>query len=77
MAQDRRSSLPYACHWLGPEDIEIVGERPMGAGGFADIWEGTHNGRKIVLKSYRCYISFDAAQVVAVRCNHLLCCVQY
>jgi prephenate dehydrogenase len=76
MAQDLRSSLPSTCRWLGPEIVEIVGGHPMAAGRFADIWEGKHNGRKVVLKSYRCYTSFDVAQVVAVRFDYCLCHAQ-
>lgn len=73
MAQDLRPSMPSTCRWVDPEVIRLVGEHPIGAGGFADIWEVTYNGRKAVLKSYRCYISFDVTQVVAVRPNHTLC----
>ena len=73
MAQDLRSSLPPACHWLIPEEVDVVGEHPIAAGGFADIYEGIHNGRKVVLKSFRCYLSFNVAEVVAVRHNYTLC----
>ena len=73
MAQDLRPSMPSTCHWVEPEDIKLVGEHPIGAGGFANIWEVTHNGRKAVLKSYRLYISSDVTQVVAVRSTHTLC----
>jgi len=65
--------MPSPYRWLDPEDIKLVGEHPIGAGGFANIWEVTHNGRKAVLKSYRCYVSSDVTQVVAVRSNHTLC----
>ena len=71
VAQGLMPSLPSTCHLLSPPDIKLVSEHPIAAGGFANIWEGTHGGRKVVLKSYRCYVSFDAAQVVAVRCNPL------
>jgi len=73
MAQDLRPSIPSTCRWVDPEDIKLVGEHPIGAGGFANIWEVTHNGRKAVLKSYRCYILSDIAQAVAVRPNLALC----
>ena len=73
IVQDLRSCLPSTCHWLGPEDVNIASERPMAAGGFADIYEATYGGRQVVLKVYRCYVSFDVAQVAAVRCNHSLC----
>ena len=75
MAQNLRSSMPFPCRWLDPEDIKLVGEHPIGAGGFANIWKATRNGRKAVLKSYRCSISSDIAEVVAVRSNHTLCLV--
>jgi len=77
MAQGLSSFLPSACHWLDPRDVKLVGERPMAAGGFANIWEGTHGNRDVILKSYRCYVSFDVAQVVAVRRNRSLCRVYY
>ena len=73
MAQDLRSSMSFTCCWLDPEDIKPVGEHPIGAGGFANILEVTHNGRKAVLKSYRCYVSSDIAQVVAVRSIQIIC----
>jgi len=67
MAQDLRLSMPSTCRWPCPEDVKLVGEHPIAAGAFANIWEVTYDGCKAVLKSYRCYISFDVAQVVAVR----------
>jgi len=69
MAQDPRSSLPSACRRLDPEDVDLFGENPIAAGGVANIWEGTHNGHKVALKSYRCCASSDVAQVVEVRYN--------
>ena len=70
MAQDLRSSMPSTYRWLDPEDIKLVGKHPIGAGGFANIWEVIHNGRKAVLKSYRYYVSYDVAQVVTVRSGY-------
>jgi hypothetical protein len=78
MAQELLLSLPSPYHSLGPEDFKPVGKRPTAAGGFADIWEGTYEGRKVMLKSYRCYrMSFDVAQVIAVRYNRCLRRAQY
>jgi len=71
VAQGLLSSLPSTCHWVNPPAVKLVGEHPIAAGGFANIWKGTYDGRDVVLKSYRCYASFDAAQAVAVRCNRL------
>ena len=66
MAQDLRSSLPSTCRWFGPGDVNLVSERQIAAGGFADVYEATQGGRKVVLKSYRCYLSFDVTEVIAV-----------
>ena len=71
MAQELISSVPSLCCSLGPEDVKLVDEYPVTAGEFADIWEATYGGRKVVLKSYRCYRSFDVTQVVAVRHDRL------
>lgn len=34
-----RSSRP-GYQWLGREDLTVVGKRPVGAGGLADVWVG-------------------------------------
>ena len=73
MAQDLRLSMPFTCRWLDQEDVRLVGEHSTSAGLFANIWEATHDGRKVLLKSYRFCSSLDVAQVVAVRSNHALC----
>ena len=67
VVQDLRTSVLSACRWLSPEDVDLVSEHPIAAGGFANIHEAKYGGRKVVLKSYRCYESFDVARVVAVR----------
>ena len=72
LAQERISSLPPPYRWLDPEDVKFIGEHPVAAGGFANVYEATHDGRKVMLKSYRPYMSFDIARVVAVCCNDSL-----
>ena len=74
MAQEGLSPSPSLYHLLGPEDVKPVGEHPIAAGGFSDIWEGVYDGRTVVMKSYRCYVSFDAAQIAMVCCNWCLAC---
>ena len=69
MAQKLRPSLPSTCHWLNPEDVDLIGEHPAGAGASANIYEATHGGRRVVLKSYRRCMLSDVTQTVAVRCN--------
>lgn len=71
MAQELLPSLLSLYQLLNPHDVKLTGERPIAAGGFTDIWEAIYFGRKVVLKSYRCYISFDVAHVIAVRFGHL------
>ena len=73
MVQDLRSFMPPTCRWLEPADAKLIGGHPMAAGSFANIWEMTYDDRKVVLKSYRCYMTFSVAQTVAVRCNHNMC----
>jgi len=73
MAQNLRSSLPCTCIWLDPEDVDLIGEHPAGAGGSANVYEGTHGGRRVVLKCHRRCISSDVTRVVAVRCSRSLC----
>ncbi|KAF9644623.1 kinase-like protein [Thelephora ganbajun] len=66
MAQDSlRSPTSFVRHWFSPEDVKLVGGKPIAAGGFTDIWEATHDGRRVVLKSYRYYVTSDVAQVAA------------
>lgn len=77
MVQEPLSSLPSSCRLLGPEDFKLVGEHPIAAGRFANVWVGTYQGRKVVLKSYRCYMSSDVAQLITVRCNHCFYRTQY
>lgn len=36
-----------------PGDLARVGDDPVASGGFADIWEGTHNGNKVCIKLLR------------------------
>jgi len=52
-----RLSLPPSCPWFGPEDLRVIGTRPVDAGGFADLWVGEMDDRKVAVKSYRCYSS--------------------
>ena len=68
--QEPQSPPPQpAPNWLNPSDIRIVGEHPVAAGGFTDIWEGVLNDRKVVIKSYRRYELSNRAQVISVRCH--------
>ena len=70
LAQECVSSLPLPYLWLNPEGIKLADEHPIAAGGVANVYEATHDGRKVVLKSYRPYISFNVSQVVEVRRNN-------
>ena len=55
----------------------ITGSKPIDAGGFADVWEGTFENRKVCLKSYRSYRDvtnldtvFDRVRARSFRSNH-------
>lgn len=67
MFQVLRQIMPSTCRWLSPEGVRLIGSFSVAAGGTADIWEATHDGRKIVLKSYRYYMKFDLTKAVEVR----------
>lgn len=69
-----QSLLPSDCKWLEEGAIEVVGERPVDAGGFADVWVGMMENRKVAIKSYRCYSSSDylPTYVVSGTC-HVAC----
>ena len=69
MAQNLRLSLPSTCHWLDSEDVDLIGEHPAGAGASANIYEATHGGRRVVLKSYRRCMLSDVTRAVAVGFN--------
>jgi len=74
MAQGLRSSLQPGTHsWLSPADIRVTDKHPVAAGGFADVLEGVLDDRGIIVKSYRCYESFDHAQVISVCCRRFSC----
>jgi len=52
-----RLSLPPSYRWFGPDDLKVIGAGPFDAGGFADLWVGEMDDRKVAVKSYRCYRS--------------------
>lgn len=62
-----RPLFPPTCTFLEPDDVAVVGDVPIGAGSFADIWEGTANGRRILLKSYRRHEYCDIERLFRVR----------
>lgn len=43
------------CLSFEPGEVTVIGDTPIAAGGSADIWQGTCNGKSIVQKSHRCY----------------------
>ena len=76
-AQELWSPLPATYGWFNPTDVSITGKHPVGAGGFANIWEGVLNGRKVIVKSYRCYLLFDRARIISVCRHRCSCCANY
>jgi len=53
------SPLSASCEWLDQGALEVDGERPVNAGGVADIWVGMMGNRKVAIKSYRRSSSSD------------------
>ena len=53
--QQNQPLLPSVCTRLGSEDISIVGDHPARCGAFADVWDGSLAGSRVVIKSYRTY----------------------
>lgn len=68
IARVLQSFMPPTCRLSSLEDVKPIGDHPIAAGGVADIWEAVYDGRKVVLKSYRCYVTFDVAWTVEVHC---------
>ena len=67
MVQEHLLSILSPRLLLSTEDVEIMDEQPVAAGGSADILKGKHDGREVILKAYRHYRSCDITQVVVVR----------
>jgi hypothetical protein len=59
-------SLSPICHWFGEDDIRIVWELPVSAGGFTDLWKGSLENRQVAIKSYRRYLTADSSQISVV-----------
>ena len=72
IAQVLRSFTPSTCRWLSLEDIRLIGSRPIAAGGFTDIFEAVYDGGRVILKSYRRYVTSDIAGVAKVLHEHCL-----
>ena len=64
-----RALFPPTCTLLEPDDVKVVGDTPIGAGGFADIWGGIIDGHSVLQKSYRCYEHCGAERIFRVRNN--------
>ena len=55
------------CPSFEPGEVTVIGDTPIAAGGFADIWQGTCNAKSIVQKSYRCYETCGVESTFRVR----------
>lgn len=64
--QRLRSLFPPACPSFEPGEVTLDVETPIAAGGFADIWQGTCGGHRVVQKTYRCYETGDAESTFRV-----------
>jgi serine/threonine protein kinase len=59
-----RGILP-ASHMIR-HGLNKLGERPVGGGGFADVWEGSYRCQKVAIKVPRLYLSTDPAKAKKV-----------
>jgi len=53
------TTLPSSYTVFG--DLARVGDEPVAFGGFADVWEGTHCGKKVCIKVLRVTLNDDPA----------------
>jgi hypothetical protein len=67
--QKLKPFLPTGYELLAHGDLEITGQLPIDAGGFADVWAGEWNGTLVAIKSYRCYSSSNCLPVYLVSGN--------
>lgn len=61
--------FPPNCPSLEMSEVNVVGDYPIDAGGYADIWEATliPDGRDIIQKSYRFMETGDMDSLFRVR----------
>jgi len=45
--------MTLPCSYNASDDLVKIGGYPIADGGFADVWEGTHRGRKVCIKCLR------------------------
>ena len=64
-----RPLFPPNCPSLEMSEVNVVGDYPIDAGGYADIWEATliPDGRDIIQKSYRFMETGDMDSLFRVR----------
>ena len=48
------------------EGLEKTGDLPEATGGFADVWNGTYNGRQVAIKALRIYNTDDVQAIKKV-----------
>lgn len=59
--------LPTNSELLGQGDLDVIGSRPIDAGGFADVWVGERNdGTVVAIKSPRCHSSSSCLPAYSV-----------
>lgn len=60
------SLLSSTCNLLEEGDVHILEGFPVSAGGFADIWRGSLDNRRVAIKSYRRYLCMDSSPIFRV-----------
>ncbi|KAF9777644.1 kinase-like domain-containing protein [Thelephora terrestris] len=71
-----RPLFPPNCISFGADEVEVVGDIPLGAGGYANIWVATLCGRSVIRKSYRRYENDDVESIFQRYCREVTVCSQ-
>lgn len=64
--QQLHSLFPPNCASFEGDEVKDIGDTPTDAGGYADIWEATLYGRRVIRKSYRRYDAGDVECIFRV-----------
>ncbi|KAF9784473.1 kinase-like domain-containing protein [Thelephora terrestris] len=74
LARSLYPSLSSICNWFGEDDIRVVWEFPVSAGGFTDLRKGSLENRQVAIKSYRRYLTADSSQISVRFAQEALVC---
>jgi hypothetical protein len=59
------------------DSLKTVGELAIAGGGFAEVWEGTHRGRRVAMKVLKVYLMSDQELLKKVSFGHPISICKY